>query len=209
MSPSRKKDPGNSRKQGSIKDGRRDRDRRNGSSGTFIVREKTPVKRSMKLTVKPNWEEIEQVRNSSSEFLRSHGFSGDAVNALTMVISELIENGIKYGNFKAPENKVILTIHIGSRVVTVEVVNPMDETAHVHLRRLDRTIQWIRGYQDPFQAYTERIRAVSKRPLRDKESGLGLVRIAYEGKSILDFFVGDDNVLNVSAVSILEEDSRR
>ncbi len=209
MSPSRKKDPGNSGKQGSIKDGRRDRDRRNGSSDTFIVREKTPVKRSMKLTVKPNWEEIEQVRNSSSEFLRSHGFSGDAVNALTMVISELIENGIKYGNFKAPENKVILTIHIGSRVVTVEVVNPVDETAHVHLRRLDRTIQWIRGYQDPFQAYTERIRAVSKRPLRDKESGLGLVRIAYEGKSILDFFVGDDNVLNVSAVSILEEDSRR
>ena len=209
MSPSRKKDPGNSRKQGSIKDGRRYRDRRNGSSDTFIVREKTPVKRSMKLTVKPNWEEIEQVRNSSSEFLRSHGFSGDAVNALTMVISELIENGIKYGNFKAPENKVILTIHIGSRVVTVEVVNPVDETAHVHLRRLDRTIQWIRGYQDPFQAYTERIRAVSKRPLRDKESGLGLVRIAYEGKSILDFFVGDDNILNVSAVSILEEDSRR
>ncbi len=209
MSPSRKKDPGNSKNRGSIKDGEKDRDRRNGSSDTFIVREKTPMKRSMKLTVKPNWEEIEQVRNSSSEFLRSHGFSGDAVNALTMVISELIENGIKYGNFKAPENKVFLTIHIGSRVVTVEVVNPVDETAHVHLRRLDRTIQWIRGYQDPFQAYTERIRAVSKRPLHDKESGLGLVRIAYEGKSILDFFVGDDNVLNVSAVSILEEDARR
>ena len=209
MSPSRKKDPGNSKKRGSIKDGGKDRDRRNGSSEPFIVGEKTPMKGSMKLTVKPNWEEIEQVRNSSSEFLRSHGFSGDAVNALTMVISELIENGIKYGNFKAPENKVILTIHIGSRVVTVEVVNPVDETAHVHLKRLDRTIQWIRGYQDPFQAYTERIRAVSKRPLRDKESGLGLVRIAYEGKSILDFFVGDDNVLNVSAVSMLEEDSRR
>jgi hypothetical protein len=209
MSPSRKKNPGNSKKRGSNKVGGRDRDLRNGPSDTFIVREKTPMKRSMKLTVKPNWEEIEQVRNSSSEFLRSHGFSGDAVNALTMVISELIENGIKYGNFKGPENKVILTIHIGSRIVTVEVVNPVDETAHVHLRRLDRTIQWIRGYQDPFQAYTERIRAVSKRPLRDKESGLGLVRIAYEGKSILDFFVGDDNVLNVSAVSILEEDSRR
>ncbi len=209
MSPSHRKDPGHSKERGSIENGEKDRGRRNGASESFVVREKRPTKRSMKLIVKPNWEEIEQVRNSSSEFLRSHGFSGDAVNALTMVISELIENGIKYGNFKAPENKVILTIHIGSRVVTVEVVNPVDETAHVHLRRLDRTIQWIRGYQDPFQAYTERIRAVSKRPLRDKESGLGLVRIAYEGKSILDFFVGDDNILNVSAVSILEEDSRR
>lgn len=209
MSPSQKKDPGNSGRRSSIKDGGKDRERINGTSEPFTVREKRTMKRSMKLVVKPNWEEIEEVRNSSSEFFRSHGFSGDAVNALTMVISELIENGIKYGNFKVPENKVILTIHIGSRVVTVEVVNPVDETAHDHLKRLDRTIQWIRGYQDPFQAYTERIRAVSKRPLRDKESGLGLVRIAYEGKSILDFFVGDDDVLNVSAVSILEEDFRR
>ena len=209
MSPSQRKDPGNSRKRSSIKDGKKDRDRRNGASDTFIVQGKRPMKRSMMLTVKPNWEEIEEVRNSSGEFFRSHGFSDDAVNALTMVISELIENGIKYGNFKVPENKVILTIHIGSRVVTVEVVNPVDQADHDHLKRLDKTIQWIRGYQDPFQAYTERIRAVSKRPLRDKESGLGLVRIAYEGKSILDFFLGDDNILNVSAVSILEEDSRR
>ena len=209
MSPSRKKDPSDDRRQCSIKDGRNSGEPGNGTPDTFTVREKSAAKRSMKLTVKPNWEEIEEVRNSSSEFFRSHGFPGDAVNALTMVISELIENGIKYGNFKAPENKVVLTIHIGSRVVTVEVVNPVDETAHNHLKRLDRTIQWIRGYQDPFQAYTERIRAVSKRPLRDEESGLGLVRIAYEGKSILDFFVGDDNILNVSAVSILEEDFRR
>jgi hypothetical protein len=209
MSPSRKKDPSDSRKGSSIKDGKNQRDLGNGAPDTLIVRGKNGTKRSMKLTVKPNWEEIEEVRNSSSEFFRSHGFHGDAVNALTMVISELIENGIKYGNFKASENKVILTIHIGSRAVTVEVVNPVDESAHNHLRRLDRTIQWIRGYQDPFQAYTERIRAVSRKPLHDEESGLGLVRIAYEGKSILDFFVGDDNTLNVSAVSILEQDFRR
>lgn len=209
MSPSQKEDPGNRRRRSPIKGCEKDGDRRDGASRAFTVQEERPMKKSMKLTVKPYWEEIEEVRNSSSEFFRSHGFSGDAVNALTMVISELIENGIKYGNFKMPENKVILTIHIGSRAVTVEVVNPVDETAHDHLKRLDRAIQWIRGYQDPFQAYTERIRAVSKRPLSDKESGLGLVRIAYEGKSILDFFLGDDNILNVSAVSILEEGSRR
>ena len=209
MSPSRKKSSIKSRRKGSIKDNSSGRDRRNGAPETVIVKEQRPIKRSMELTVEPNWEDIEGVRNTSSDFLRSHGFSGNAVNALTMVISELIENSIKYGNFKVPENKVILTVHIGPRVVTVEVVNPVDETAHDHLKRLDKTIQWIRGYQDPFQAYTERIRAVSKRPLHDIESGLGLVRIAYEGKSILDFFLGEDNSLNVSAISILEEDSRR
>lgn len=208
MSPSSKKNPHKGRKNASSQQ-TDPRGRRNGPPKNLVIRKQGAQKRSLKLTIKPDWEEIEEVRNTSSEFLKSHGFPGDAVNALTMVISELIENGIKYGNFQAPENNVSLTIDVGSRIITVEVINPVDETAHVHLKRLDRTIQWIRGYQDPFQAYTERIRAVSKKPLNDEESGLGLVRIAYEGKSILDFFVGEDNILNVSAVSILEEDFGR
>jgi len=208
MSPSSKKDPHKSRSKGYYPQ-IDDRGRGDGARENLVIRKQSPKKRSLKLTVKPDWEEIEEVRNTSSAFLKSHGFPGDAVTALTMVISELIENGIKYGNFEAPENNVSLNIDIGSRMVTVEVINPVDETAHDHLKRLDKTIQWIRGYQDPFQAYTERIRAVSKKPLHDKESGLGLVRIAYEGKSILDFFVGEDNILNVSAISILEENFGR
>jgi len=85
--------------------------------------------------------------------------------------------------------------------VTIEVNNPVDESTSHDLRRLDRTIQWIRGYQDSFEAYIERMKEISKKPLKDEESGLGLVRIAYEGKAILDFFVRDDNMLNVSAVT--------
>jgi|GEM_PF-340761 len=172
--------------------------------GTDIIREQKPMKRSIKLTVSPSWDEIERVRNESDEFLRSHMLPHDTVDALTMVISELIENGVKYGVFKSPENKMIVILNIGQSVITVEVINPVDETAHYHLTRLDRAIQWIRGHQDPFEAYIERLKEVSKRPLHDEESGLGLVRIAYEGGAILDFFVGEDNILNVSAVSNLE-----
>lgn len=209
MSPFRGKDRNNSKDWSSGKGRKKANGLEHRPTQPHTVRKQSSGEKSMKLIVKPNWDEIEGVRNTSSEFFRSHGFSGDAVNALTMVISELVENGIKYGDFRTPENNVILTIHIGPRIVTVQVINPVDETAYDHLKRLDRTIQWIRGYQDPFQAYTERIREVSKRPLHDKESGLGLVRIAYEGKSILDFFVGEDNILNVSAVSMLEKDFGR
>ena len=73
--------------------------------------------------------------------------------------------------------------------------------AHYHLRKLDKTLQWIRGFQDPFQAYVERIKQISRKPFDDEISGLGLVRIAYEGNAILDFFLSEDNQLNVSAVS--------
>ncbi len=159
------------------------------------------MKKSMGLNIKPKWDEIEKVRNKSSKFLKSHGFSNETVYALTMVISELIENSMKYGNFTLPESKVTVNICIGEDIITVEVTNPIDETVYQHLRKLDETIQWIRGYQDPFEAYVGKVKEVSKKPFIDEDSGLGLVRIAYEGKAILDFFVGENDILNVSAIS--------
>jgi len=166
------------------------------------------MKKSIEFNVKPDWDEIEKVRNESTDFLQSHGLSDDAVHSLSMIISELIENGIKYGNFKMMDNKVVVILQLEDNNITIEVYNPVDEKAYKHLSRLDKTIQWIRGYQDPFEAYIERIKEVSKKPLHDAESGIGLVRIAYEGKALLDFFVGDNNILNVSVVSNLEGEDR-
>ena len=135
------------------------------------------------------------------KFLQSYGLSNETLYSLTMVISELVENSIKYGKFIQKNNRVVIKIDIGKSIITIEVINPVNDTTYNHLERLDKTIQWIRGYQDPFEAYVERLKEVSKKPLKDEESGLGLVRVAYEGKAILDFFVGEDNILNVSAVS--------
>ena len=127
-----------------------------------------------------------------------------------MVISELIENGIKYMGLNdgikysdniLPGTKVDIMLNISKNEITIEVINPVDDSAQKHLKQLDKTIQWIRGYQDPFEAYIEKLKEISKRPLKDMESGLGLVRIAYEGKAALDFFVEDNNILNVSAIA--------
>jgi hypothetical protein len=159
------------------------------------------MENSLDLTFKAEWDEIEKVREMGSKFLKNHGFSSDVINSLIMVTSELIENSIKYGNFKKPKNKVNVILNITENLLTIEVNNPVDKNTTSDLRRLDRTIQWIRGYQDSFEAYIERMKEISKKPLKDEESGLGLVRIAYEGKAILDFFVRDDNILNVSAVT--------
>jgi hypothetical protein len=61
-------------------------------------------------------------------------------------------------------------------------------------------VQWIRGHQNPFEAYMTRLQEVSGQALDHPESGLGLVRIAYEGQALRDFFVDDQNILAVSAV---------
>jgi hypothetical protein len=167
------------------------------------------MKKSIEFKVKPEWDEIEKIRNESAEFLQANELTDDTIHSLSMIISELIENGIKYGNFKMVENRVAVIINIDRNTVTIEVLNPVDENADKHLSRLDKTIQWIRGYQDPFEAYIERIKEVSKKPLKDAESGIGLVRIAYEGKALLDFFVGENRILNVSVVANIEGDDRK
>ena len=166
------------------------------------------MKNSIEFKVKPEWDEIEKIRNESAVFLHAHKFTDDTIHSLLMIISELIENGIKYGNFEMTENRVVVIINIERNALTIEVLNPGNENSDKHLSRLDKTIQWIRGYQDPFEAYIERIKEVSKKPLKDTESGIGLVRIAYEGQAVLDFFVGENNILNVSVVSNIEEDDR-
>ena len=160
---------------------------------------------SIKFKVKPDWEKIENIRNESAEFLHSHKIPDETIYSLSMIVSELIENGIKYGHFMM-ENKVLtVEINVKNEQIIIEVFNPIDKSSIKDLSKLDKTIQWIRGFQDPFEAYIERLKDVSKKPLHDKESGIGLVRIAYEGNALLDFFVSDKNILNVSAIANLED----
>ena len=155
---------------------------------------------SMKVAIKPDWDEIEAVRGQAGRFLEQRGLSANVVQSMVMVISELVENSIKYGSFPQPDSTVEIKLEAGSRMITAEVSNAVDKTSLKHLQNLDRMIQWVRGYQDPFEAYVVRLEEVSKKPLHDEESGLGIVRIAYEGKVLLDFFVDEDSLLTVSAV---------
>lgn len=154
-----------------------------------------------RVVIEPVWEQIDQVRTAVGDFL-ADAVAPEVLDAVTMVASELSENALKYGHFEgAARVEVGLTRRPSS--ITVEVKNPVDEAADDNLVRLDVMIQWIRGHQDPFEAYLQRMEEVSRQSLESLESGLGLVRIAYEGKSILDFYVDEHNTLAVSAVYLL------
>lgn len=163
----------------------------------------------IKLKVVPEWDNIENIRNESAEFFHSHKLTDEAIYSLSMIISELIENGIKYGNFMMEENVLTVVINIKNDTITIEVLNPIDDKSFENLAKLDKAIQWIRGFQDPFEAYIERLKKVSKKPLRDRASGIGLVRIAYEGNALLDCVVSENNILNVSAIANLEKEDRK
>ncbi len=149
--------------------------------------------------IPPVWDAIDGIREEVMTFLRERTEADGVVDAIGMVVSELTENAIKYGKF-ADGSRVTVSVEAKDVAITVEVRNPTSQEDMVQLARLDRTIQWIRGYQDPFQAYLARLQEVSMQSPESGESGLGLVRVAYEGESSLDFYLGEGGTLAVSAV---------
>jgi hypothetical protein len=153
----------------------------------------------MKLEIKPKWEDSDSVRDKSNDFLKAHGVSHDIAYALSMTACELFENAVKYGDFRSPDETIYVTVEVSRNDIIIEVKSPAGEMSE-NLQQLDNTIQWIRGYQNPFQAYVEKLKEVSEKKLKEGESGLGLVRIAYEGQALVDFYVDENNVLAVSAV---------
>ncbi|MHB8875059.1 MAG: ATP-binding protein, partial [Myxococcaceae bacterium] len=128
-----------------------------------------------------------------------HGLDPDVSYALCMTAQELLENAVKYGRYHTAGDTIELSINVDPGDITIEVRNPVDSTS-ASLRTFDATIQWIRGYQNPFEAYVERLKDVSSQPFSPGRSGLGLARVAFEGQCILDFYVNESNILAVSAV---------
>lgn len=149
--------------------------------------------------IPPDWDAIDGVREQVIAYLRGRSEEASVVDAIAMVVTELTENAIKYGRFQ-PDARVSVSLDVTDHAITVEVRNPTSNEDMVQLGRLDRTIQWIRGYQDPFEAYLARLQEVSMQHPDSSESGLGLVRVAYEGESSLDFYLGEGGTLSVSAV---------
>ena len=166
------------------------------------MKKKVPQSKSeLDLLVKSVWPEVGRVNEVVGSFLVSCGLPPDAVAQYTMVVCELVENGIKYGYFESEGSVVRVLVKVVRGSISVQVINPVGESSQAYLAELDRTIQWVRGFQAPFEAYIARMKAISREPIDIDKSGLGLVRITYEGRAVLDFFLDENDTLSVSAVS--------
>ncbi len=159
----------------------------------------------MQYKIKPDWENLDRVRETTGNFLKLNHLDSDTMDAVMMNISELTENAIKYGRFDEQESEIGTKVTITNNDIIVEVSCPLKENDTYNPARLDKIVQWIRGYQNPFEAYIEKLKEVAVQPQDDSESGLGVVRIAYEGQSIIDFYINEKGIISVSAVYHLPE----
>ena len=121
------------------------------------------------------------------------------MDALLMVLTELSENAVKYGEYQAGDGFTI-NLEIEVKYIAIEVISPVGNKARGDVGRLLETIQWIADHTNPMAAYTDKIRELSSRGESPGESGLGLVRIAYEGQSRLEGNLEKNGRLRVRAV---------
>jgi hypothetical protein len=149
------------------------------------------------MRVGPRWSNVERMRTAvlhSAEAV----FGGDASEVVSTVTSELMENAIKYGDWKPPD-RIWLRVAVvgGHRSLRINVECPIDE-ASPHLANLRRMLEWIEGFPSPRDAYLARVQELVENG-EPGSSGMGLVRIAGEGPCQLSARVLPESLLMVSA----------
>jgi hypothetical protein len=133
----------------------------------------------LNLTIPPEWSRIDPTREAVGLLVQAIFGDDDLRDALAMVSEELLENAIKYCT---PGSTVNISIrHDGDRLA-VAVSNAVDETS-AHAAALRERVEWLRRFPDAATAYKAAIGKVYElAPRPGGEAGLGIVRIAYEGR---------------------------
>lgn len=162
------------------------------------------MKEAAEFVLKINGKEIDSLIKKSNWFLKSHGMSKNIVHEQIMIIYELVKFSSGFDNLSLSDTRISIRINIDKEAIWIEVSKPINENATDHLKDLDKTIQFIRGFQDPFEAF-QKIKAAYGSPHYVGSNGLGLAKIAYEGKAIVDFFVDEDHILYLSAERSLKD----
>ena len=159
-----------------------------------------PIRFQIEVPVQRNWRNIELLRTSVLNCLATVFHSHDYCQTVSMIASELLENAVKYGEWEDRDrNSFRLRVDGDDGGVQVEVCNPVDP-ASPELEAVLATVAAIQEHSAP-EVYRQRLATIAAQGPDEQASGLGLVRIAYEGECRLEAQVEGD-VLRVRAIAV-------
>jgi hypothetical protein len=151
------------------------------------------------MPMRNEWSNVELVRTAILNCFAAVFNDLDSCRAVATVISELLENAIKYGAWERADRALHLAITGEDNRVLVSVEHPVNPDSP-DLARLQKTIGWLASFPTPEEAYRARLNQFAAEG-NGPESGtsrLGLARIAYEGNCALSTEL-DGRVLRVRA----------
>lgn len=135
---------------------------------------------------------LEVLKEKSHQALKTCDYPENTIQCQMKIIDALVASANQFDNLKSCDIGVAVLLLMEKDTITVEVKKAVCESAYGKLEQLDKAIQWARGNQDAFDTHDH--------PYADEADGFGLTEIAHEADAVIDFYVGEDNVLNLSAV---------
>ncbi|HEU4577485.1 MAG TPA: DUF6272 family protein [Polyangiaceae bacterium] len=137
------------------------------------------------ISLRDAWEELKRVRSSIEDYFANS--SEDVRNAATMAALELAENVLKHGA-EGGAGLVTMTVEKGEVVISTQNRVRSGKAATAVSERIKRITE-----KDARELYITRMLEIMQGP-NVPESGLGLLRIAYEGSFRLSCEVTGDRV---------------
>lgn len=159
------------------------------------------VEKSIHLTLTSKEEDIRKATEQGSDFLKSQGLANDTIRIQAFLFHELVRTGIEYGTMNSAQDRITAAIHVNANSILTEVRQPIDARNRSRLDELDKAVQFIKGHQDPFEAY-HRMKQGSNHST--PYTGLSLARITCEAGAVVDYFVEENDILNLSAIRTLD-----
>lgn len=165
-----------------------------------------PLQLLVVMSIGPKWQNIDRLRTAVLNCVAVIVGDGDASETVGIIVSELLENAIKYGEWSEGRQSVLrLNIAGDLEHMHIEVESPTKKGSE-HYENLMKTLGWIRSFKNPAEAYLERIRQLAEG--QGGTSKMGLVRIAHEGPCKLDCRMDGADTLVLIADTYLAPRSR-
>lgn len=140
---------------------------------------------SIDLPVRSEWSNVDLLRTSVHSWFTAVFSDIEGGYSVAMVTGELIENAIKYGDWRASDDQHFrLRVWGEGRRAHVLVENPVHRS-DTGAEEVLETLGWMRRFSSPSDAYRAKLLEIAATDRDRGKSKLGLVRIAYEGNCIL------------------------
>jgi hypothetical protein len=150
------------------------------------------------VAIEPIWGTIRQIRGQVGALLAAR--PAEHRLAVMMASSELLENAVKYGDSVARAPRIRFSLSLNGASVQIETVNGSNDPDNVE--RLRARLREIETAEDPTALYFGTIQQMLALPQQSSSPGLGLYRIAAEGRFTLRGYFDDGLVTVVATRSI-------
>ena len=148
-------------------------------------------------SITPVWQVVRNIEEKIREIFVTK--NDELFNATIMVVSELVENAVKYGMDIPTVKSINFNFSVSKDVIVISVANPVDQVGHID--ELKDHIHDIQNCDDPQSLYIRRLEELLENT-NAKRTQLGLYRIAYEGKYDLSYEY-DGKIITVNAIRTL------